>query len=419
MKIGRIATGIIASLVLTVAVGAWALWYTEGGSRLVVNVLGQWAPGLTIDAVSGSLDSGLTAEHVTWRSAVVDVDAGRVFARLDPVALMHGEIRLTTADINALHVTVRPGAGQSDSPPKTVNIAVPIVIDTVAIYDATLAVGDDVNLSFVDVEGGLTLWHGALTVDEVSVRTDEARLSGDAVVQLNAPYRYTGDFAIQHALPEQYDFTVLSVSGHYDGDTSQAVITGKARIPDEIDIDAKIDIADGSRINLTAAAPLVELRRYGVQTITNALVAFEGRLSGYEMKGTAALHTSSDQALDMEFRGSGDRDSIALQQLALTGPDLALNADGRFDLDPVRLVANLQGVILGEAVTGTSTFEGESLTALVGEAHINQGANDLRIVAIPGGLRLHAQIDNPASLVRDAVGKVTLDGSTNFSDSVY
>ncbi|MCX8516624.1 MAG: hypothetical protein ORN29_00855, partial [Rhodoferax sp.] len=108
---------IVALLLAMGSVLGFAVWAQSGDSLpRVLGLASRWMPAgqsLQVQGVTGSLHAGGRVQHLLWQDAGLRVEAEDVTVAWDWQALLHRQLRLTTLQVQALHMEdSRPASGQ-------------------------------------------------------------------------------------------------------------------------------------------------------------------------------------------------------------------------------------------------------------------------------------------------------------------
>ncbi|MCX8520155.1 MAG: hypothetical protein ORN28_01310, partial [Rhodoferax sp.] len=107
-----------AVLLLLGVVLGFALWAQSGDSLpRVLDLAARWMPAgqsLQVLGVTGSLRAGGRVQHLLWQGAGLRVEAEDVHVAWDWQALLHQQLRLTTLQVQRLHIQdSRPATSQA------------------------------------------------------------------------------------------------------------------------------------------------------------------------------------------------------------------------------------------------------------------------------------------------------------------
>ena len=175
-----------ALLLATGSVLGFALWAQSGDSLpRVLALASRWMPAghsLQVQGVTGSLHAGGRVQHLLWQGAGLRVEAEDVTVAWDWQALLHRQLRLTTLQVQALHIEdSRPASGKplADS-------LLPLQLDLpFAIAQLQWAGPPAVELR--DVQGHYRYDGSHHSLTDTRLRLADANYRVDAQLQARAP----------------------------------------------------------------------------------------------------------------------------------------------------------------------------------------------------------------------------------------
>ena len=178
---------LIAALLLAMgSVLGFALWAQSGDSLpRVLALASRWMPAgqsLQVQGVTGSLHAGGRVQHLLWQGAGLRVEAEDVTVAWDWQALLHRQLRLTTLQMQALHIEdSRPASGKplADS-------LLPLQLD-LPFAVAQLQWAGPPAVELRDVQGHYRYDGSHHTLTDTRLRLADANYRVDAQLQARAP----------------------------------------------------------------------------------------------------------------------------------------------------------------------------------------------------------------------------------------
>lgn len=333
--------------------GIWWLVSTEEGARFAFAFLSRSA-GITLraDEISGSLARGLdlgglriSGEH--FRSSV-----GRARLRLRPLAILGGKLTIDELVLRRVNIEdSRPEKKEPldlswPTPPSSLRWLA-LSVDLLEIRELSYRRQDRTRLEAADISGRLLWSWGALTIEDLVIRSDSIKIKGELRAGLRVP-SLKADISAE--MPEGYggiekvslrtdlkkaarsgeqvagDFSVLAL---YDGETaemggrigvtrSSLVIKGArlaaSRLKGEATASGEVTFPEGSpffrmRAKLARLNLEEELKR---PTAIGGELVFEGELGSY--RGSFGLSNSGKVLESCSLAGSfaGGPDSLEI-----------------------------------------------------------------------------------------------------------
>jgi translocation and assembly module TamB len=191
--------GLIASLLVIVAIGGWVLGRESTLQRIVVEAEKALDGRLHVEGVTGSIYDRVAFDRLVFRSKtrVVTLDHGTLRYRLEP-----WERRFTIVEAHAAKLTIETIA-KSDEPtgePDTLELPRSLRLDTLKLdavhLDAIEIVDGDRKTALADADlrgryasdGGVTRW----IIERIAVSTPWGRAAGDARLDATKPFAIDG-----------------------------------------------------------------------------------------------------------------------------------------------------------------------------------------------------------------------------------
>ena len=202
-RVARVAAwslaGLVAVVIVVVALGAWLLGRETTLQRIVVEAEKALGGQLRVEGVTGSIYDRIAFERLVFRSKtqVITLEHGSLRYALAPLAR-----RFTIADARAAKLVIET-IGRSDEPssePDTLELPASLRVDTLRLdavhLDAIdlVADGRTTTLTAADLkgryayEGGTKRW----TVERIAVTTPWGRVAGDATLAATRPFAIDG-----------------------------------------------------------------------------------------------------------------------------------------------------------------------------------------------------------------------------------
>ena len=220
----RLILLLLLLLLLTQLLAA-VLLGTERGSRWLINIASEHAPGeLSITDVSGTWLAGINIGTLRYRLAKIAVEAEQVELELNLAALWHGEIsaqRLYASDVKVDQLQTSPSPATSYVLPESLALPFTLSIDDVRLRKLSLHHPERETLR-LDLLSGTGFSAGKrLGFDSLFVRQGTSEIQAlDGRIKLARPYPLRADVRWHSAIPGLLD---LFGSDRLSG---QAILSG-------------------------------------------------------------------------------------------------------------------------------------------------------------------------------------------------
>lgn len=367
----------LAFVALTLLLALHVVWFTERGSGYVIEQVAARVPGLTFKFESGTASTGLVLVDVAFETDQLSLAAEKMRVRPDGWALLGFKIGIHEAAFEALSVHYKSGQqGAAPGQPQVpVNLEIPVLISSARASDVTIRIdaGEPVRLASVAATGSLK----GETLDLVSVKIehDLGQLEVSSLVTLNSPYEFGGRL---HLVREG-----VSATSRFEGSTAGINLEGSIRLPDQLDISARVALADEPTFYLQVSSDHVNLADLTGQEVAlrQPKLEVEGTFDQYRFEMGTGIENAAVGDVNIAGAGSGSSSEVVFETFHMQAADADISGTGQYGLAAGRLRMNLDGSLSGHQVTVTTDLVGNDLRSLTGTADIRLSDNDLTIAA--------------------------------------
>jgi len=318
---------VLVTLCITLLGGLAA---TESGSRwLLLQVLQQVPGELAIERIEGTLLSGLTLAGIRYTLDQDRLHVGHIEVRWQPAGLMSA--RLQVVDLRIRDARYHTPASEDDTPfslPDRIPLPLAVTLEAGRI-DGLLVVIGDRRLHFDEIEVAARAGPIAgLRLGRLHVRAQEHVLDASGKAALQRPYSYHAEVHWSSELP---DGAPAKGQGRLDGDVRLVNLAHQLTVPVLLETHGTLRLADG--------IPMVALAGswQALQWPLTGAAAYSSQQGEYELQGTpdayrftlaGDLAGSGLPALQVQSRGSGNRQQLQLEPLTVVALDGRLDATG-------------------------------------------------------------------------------------------
>lgn len=416
-------------LMLLVQALAAMLLGTERGSRWLVNIASEYAPGeLATTNVSGTWLAGINIGTLHYRLAKIAVQAEQVEIKLDLAALWHGEIRaqrLYASDVKVDQLQTSASPATPYVLPETLALPFTLSIDDGRLTNLSLHHPERETLQ-LDLLSGTGLSAGErLSFDTLVVRRGASEIQAlHGKMKLSQPYPLKAEVRWHSALPGLLDlFGTDRLDGHATLSGSLSNLEIQHQLLSPVSLSSAVDVQPLSEqrnfrsqhhwqdIKLLPA----EKQALSLQQGSVELNSENGRLSG---RLTSTLHSAPVSNLLINVSAEGTLAQTDMLEISLASGTSKITASGTAHWQPGDAGFNLiisdsvfDPHLIHPGLDGEITLTGNLSGALKGD-HWSLLSDSIRLGGELMGNPLQASLN--AALSQDLM---SLSGDGHYADN--
>ena len=309
-----------------------ALTVSETGSRWLIRQALVYAPGeLRVTDISGRLVSGLTLTGLSYRLEQTQLDIGHLTLGWRAADLLGGTVRVRQLLAREVHYRA-PEAAPDAEPfalPKRITLPLVVQLDKAQISGLQVNVGSDQSVvEEITLAASVGPVRG-LRIRQLDVRMQDSTLQLSGKTALHQPYRFRCKLRWATQLPD-----AVSASGEavLDGDLHQVTVKHTLSKPFHVTSNGKVQL--DSELPLFTLAGQWQALRWPLSgaaeyTSPHGEYAIEGTVDAYQLNLGGPLEIQGVPAMEVQARGHGDMQRIAVEALhiAALGGKLSANGD--------------------------------------------------------------------------------------------
>lgn len=395
------------------------LCFTEGGGRVVVDLLSNHVAGLSMRYSKGTLARGLDVEQVAYRTSSMDVAAGHMHISLNLAALMAFRVSIGKLGLTDLRVSYAkpPTSGASSS----VAIKLPFAV---RIRDARathveVRIDGAAPVKLESAETSLALAGETLSLRRVSVKRDAFRLGGAGTVSLEPPFEF--DSRLDLAVGSHGGVPVLMAHGRIHGNLHRILVEASLPSPDKVSL-AGVVLPETGHFNATLDVARMALKRLtGMQmNLSGGRLQVAGSFARYRYDGRVTLDNPWVPGADILIKGDGDGNGVSLDGVKVTAKQLALSLNARYLFASYGLTASATGKVRGRQVTALAHVSAPDVARLMAEGYLTVAGNTLHFSSKTAGhISLRLDAPHPAAVYPRLAGRLTGEGRLETATGNY
>jgi len=328
------------ALIAVVAIAVLALASTNRGFVWLTENVDDVVPGeLVLSQPAGNLWGGVSIGQLSYRLDDISLDVQRLQLRLNWLALLAAEVRLTR--VTADSVTI--GLAESDAPAASglPDVDLPLALRLVNVEVARLRYSG----SGLDETVEAVMFSGAMRGSRLQVRDLRARARGVAM-KLVGRIRFTRDWPLEFdAEWQQLGGQKFSGAARADGDLQKLVVTQIIDIPERVAIDATLrDLIESPRLDASAEWKGLSLpaEEAGPVMLGPGQLTVSGSLDDYQTSLTTKVLADELPDAELAIDASGTAEALRIDSLAVRAISGVVTGAGDLDYSTLSVSLSLQ-----------------------------------------------------------------------------
>jgi translocation and assembly module TamB len=382
-----LAAAVLAVLIAVLGLVAFVTGTERGTAWLAARAESLSGGAVQLEAVQGSIVSGLRVGRVTVRAGDTTITGDTVVLQVHVAALLARRIAIAELRIARLAIQPPDRAIDVDEPFRMPAIAAPwaVGIERLQIDQLRIGAGDSVTvITNLYLRGGLTGTRLEAHELRATVGPLAARVAGTAELHDRLPL----ELAVQWRLSAP----ALSGVGTLRGDLAELALTQWLRVPDEIAIEGRLlDVVDAPRIDAVASWQTlgVEVAGLGMTRAEGGRLRVAGWLDDWRGQIGASLAAPSLPPARVRATLHGSDRLVVVDELRLDGRFGILAARGEIGLQaPQRLrlaitARNIDTAAFRAGLTGRLAARADLDAELPGAVRLRFSGLDGRLMERP------------------------------------